>query len=179
LTKRNKYITFVAYLFKLKNQRMKTNNYLFPTLFKKIGWIISIPSAIVVLLYMFKDYWYTDTTPAAFTFFRGNPAWAVLDMLTDGGLIAAIFMVLLLVGLLFIAFSKDKMEDEYISKLRGDSLIWAVFANSILLFISFLVVYDVAFLYVAFFNLYSLLVLFVIKFSISLHQLKKSGNHEE
>lgn len=84
-----------------------------------------------------------------------------------------------MVGLLFIAFSKEKIEDEYIAKLRGDSLIWAVIANAILLIIASALVYDGWFLYVSFFNLYTLLILFIIKFKLVLSHLKKTEYNEE
>ena len=42
----------------------------------------------------------------------------------------------MLVGLIIVAFSKEKIEDEQISQLRLDSLQWAVYLNYIILVIS-------------------------------------------
>ena len=41
--------------------------------------------------------------------------------------------ILLIIGLLLIAFSKEKDEDERISRVRLESLLWATLVNSILL----------------------------------------------
>ena len=92
---------------------------------------------------------------------------------------ATIGMVLLMAGLLFVAFSKEKTEDEYVMKLRGDSLIWAVFANSILMITLSVTVYGGWFLYVSFFNLYTVLILFIIKFNISMSSVRKETGRAE
>lgn len=154
---------------------MKTNYYLFPSYYKKIGWIVSLPSAIILLTYLIDTPW---DAGKSFRFF-GEAYWKVLGVLTGEPLYVAAFMVILILGLLFIAFSKQKMEDEYITKMRGDSLIWAVIVNSLLLIVSFIVVYDGWFLYVCFFNLYTLLVLYIIKFNVALYRFQKMSNHEE
>ena len=156
---------------------MKTNRYLLPTYFKVIGWLISVPSAFVVLIYLFHRPWDAQP-PQPFQFF--NELWGrVLDILGGGSITGTICMVLLMVGLLFIAFSKEKIEDEYIAKLRGDSLIWAVIANAILMIILSLTIFGGWYFYVSFFNLYTVLVLFIIKFNIALSYLKKQSGNEE
>lgn len=154
---------------------MKTNYYLLPHYWKKIGWIVSIPSAIVLLSYLFNPPW---DSGEPFDFF-GEKYWYVLEILIGDQICVAIIMALLIIGLLFIAFSKQKVEDEYITKMRGDSLIWAVIANSLLLMLSFMVIYDGWFLYVSFFNLYTLLVLYIIKFNVALYRFKKMNSYEE
>ncbi len=156
---------------------MKTNRYLLPTSFKAIGWLISIPSAVMLFIYLFSNPW-DASPPQPFMFF--NEAWVkVLEIFGGSQIVAAVCMVLLIVGLLFIAFSKEKIEDEYIVKLRGDSLIWATIANSILLIVASVLIYDGWFLYVSFFNLYTLLVLFIIKFRFALNRFEKTESHEE
>ncbi len=156
---------------------MKTNRYLLPTYFKVIGWLISVPSALVLLIYLFSKPW-DAAPPQPFQFF--NKAWSkILDIFYGSAIFASVCMVLLMIGLLFIAFSKEKIEDECIAKLRGDSLIWAVIANAILLIISTVLIYDGWFLYVSFFNLYTLLVLFIIKFRLALNHFKKIEYNEE
>lgn len=156
---------------------MRTNAYLLPTRFKVIGWIMAIPSAIVLFFYLFRHPW-DAAPPQPFRFF--NDIWAnVLDIFGGGELYAAVCMVVLMVGLLFIAFSKEKIEDEYITKLRGDSLIWAVIVNAVLLIVLSLFIYGGWFLYVSFFNLYTVLILFILKFHIVLHHFSKETRYEE
>lgn len=159
---------------------MKTNNFLFPACFRKIGWIMSLPLAAILTFYLlgFFDYMKPSATWNFFDGMFNNPSWRLLDLIA-GKLILSVCMILLTVGLLFIAFSKEKIEDEYIAKLRGDSLIWAVIVNSILLVVTFLFVYGEGFLFVMFLNLYALLILFIIKYNIALNNFKKSNDYEE
>jgi len=156
---------------------MKTNRYLLPTYFKVIGWIISVPSALVAFIYLFSNPW-DALPPQPFKFF--SELWyRVLGIFSCDSIIVTGCMVLLMVGLLFVAFSKEKLEDEYITKVRGDSLIWAVIANAILMIILSMTVFGGWFLYVSFLNLYTVLVLFIIKFNIALNCLKKQSENEE
>lgn len=156
---------------------MKTNNYLFPTPFRKIGWTISIPTAVVLLCYLFSSPWEAQP-PTFFSSFK--KLWMnVTDVFCGGALFAAICMVLLMIGLLFIAFSKEKTEDEFITKLRSDSLIWAVLANAVLMALLSVLIYGGWFLFVSFFNLYSVLVLFIIKFNLAMNKFKKEIGNEE
>ena len=41
--------------------------------------------------------------------------------------------ILLIIGGILVAFSKTKDEDEYISKIRMESLIWATYVNYFIL----------------------------------------------
>lgn len=155
---------------------MKTNRYLLPNYFGSIGWILSVPSAVVLLVYLFGKPW--DAIPPDF-FFKLEIWHKVLTVFSGDSILAAICMVLLSVGLLFVAFSREKIEDEYITKLRGDSLIWAVVANTILMAVLSVLVYGGWFLYVSLFNLYMVLVLFIIKFRVTLNRFKKESCNEE
>lgn len=156
---------------------MQTNAYLLPARFKVIGWILAIPSALGLVCYLFSNPW-DAAPPAPFRFFHA--LWArVLDLFAGGSVVAAVGMVLLMIGLLFIAFSKEKIEDEYITKLRGDSLIWAVIANAVLMAVLSVLIYGGWFLYVAFFNLYTVLILFIVKFHFALNRFSKESGYEE
>ena len=159
---------------------MKTNNFLFPAYFRKIGWIISLPLAAILFIYLLGVFDFSKPS-TTWNFFHGmfnTPSWRVFGIMA-GKSILSVCMVLLVVGLLFIAFSKEKIEDEYIAKLRGDSLVWSVIVNSLLLGIAFLFVYGGGFLFVLFLNLYLLLILFIIKYNVALHNFKKSNDYEE
>lgn len=155
---------------------MKTNRYLLPRSFKRIGWALSIPSAIVLLTHFFSGGVQQDTFMGSLF---NTPYLRVVDVMCWDNILLAIFMFLLMVGLLFIAFSREKTEDEYITKLRGDSLIWAVVVNAILMAVLSVTVYDGWFVFVSFFNLYTTLVLFIVKFHIVLNSFNKEMAHEE
>ena len=154
---------------------MKTNRYLLPTYFKIIGWLVSVPTALALLIYLFNQTWSENFVNEFFNTLWGRES----NSLNSNSIITTICLVMLMAGLLFIAFSKEKIEDEYIAKLRGDSLIWAVIANAVLIIILSATVYGVWFIYVSFFNLYTVLILFIIKFNLALHCFKKQSGNEE
>ena len=87
--------------------------------------------------------------------------------------------VLIILSGLLVAFSKEKEEDELISMIRLESLVWATYWNYAILLLGFVLVYDMAFLTVMVFNMFTILILFIIKFNWALHKLKKSLLYEE
>ena len=107
---------------------MKTN-YLLPNRFKKIGWFLFIPGIILGIFYLIYEPQpkFLNVTVFAiaeslfkFSFIKNN----VFDEITG---------LLLIIGPIFIAFSKEKSEDEYISKIRLDSLVWATYLNYLII----------------------------------------------
>ena len=99
--------------------------------------------------------------------------WSILE---DQNFILGILIIL---SSLFIAFSKEKSDDEYISKIRLESLVWAVYLNYGILLFSILFIFDLSFLWVMIFNLFTVLLFFIIRFNWQISKLKKSANYEE
>lgn len=93
---------------------------------------------------------------------------------TYAGYFPAIFF-----GLLLIGFSKEKIEDEHIAKLRLDSLQWAVIANYSILFYCFFFVSGVSVLWIVMLNLLTPIVFFIIRFRWKIWQLNRLSNIEE
>jgi len=81
--------------------------------------------------------------------------------------------ILLIIGLLLIAFSKEKDEDERISQLRLESLLWATLVNSILIVLSIIFFYSGLFLQIMAYNVCSTLILFIIKFNLTIYFERK------
>ena len=79
----------------------------------------------------------------------------------------------LIAGGLLIIFSKEKNEDEYISSLRLNALLWAVFTNHLILIISVLFVYDMIFLWILEFNMFTIIFIFLSRFYWLLHRVSK------
>ncbi len=146
---------------------MKTN-FLFPYRFKKIGWIIFIPSAVLGFLYLFFDFT-PDILSAKALFIDSKDMFSM----SNNNLIDEISGVLIITGLLMIAFSKEKNEDEYISKIRLESLVRAVYINYIILIIGMIFIYGTNFLFLLIFNMFTILIFFIIRFKWFLYQLKR------
>ena len=155
-------------------------NYLFPNKYKKIGWLILIPSAIIGLITLILDFEpnYLDfNVPAIFIneFFGDNHFIGIVN----NNVLNEILGVLIILSSLLVAFSKEKSEDEYISKIRLESLVWAVYLNYAILLISFLFIFDLSFLWVMIFNMFTILLFFIIRFNWQISKLKKSAHYEE
>ena len=90
-----------------------------------------------------------------------------------------LYSVLAIIGGIFLAFSKQRIEDEYISKIRLESLVWATYLHFILLILSILAVYGIGFLNVLIINVFSVLILFNIRFYFILLKTKHSRRDEK
>lgn len=83
--------------------------------------------------------------------------------------------LLVLLGLFFIAFSKEKEEKEKFMNLRIRSLINAIYINTIFLIVSIFFVYGIGFVEVMIANLYSLFIIYIIMFRVALNKIKIDG----
>jgi len=79
----------------------------------------------------------------------------------------------IIVGLLFIAFAREKTEDEYIAQTRLESLKWAVLINYILLLVATWLVHGFAYIDVMMYNMLTVLIIFIIRFNYVLNSSKK------
>jgi hypothetical protein len=87
--------------------------------------------------------------------------------------------VLLLVSGFMVAFSKERQEDEYVSKVRLESLQWSVYLNYALLLLAIMFVFDESFFYVMIYNMYTILIFFIVRFNFVLNVKDKMFNKAE
>lgn len=155
-------------------------NYLFPYRFKKIGWIITIPTLILGIYIL-----YTGIEPKIFDinvisiFDSQSSSNYSLISSRKNNILNEITMIILLLSLTLVAFSKEKNEDELIQKIRFESLIWATYINIIVLIITILFIFDFSFFIVMEVNMFTTLIFFIIRFNIQTSLLKKSVTYEE
>lgn len=158
---------------------MKTN-YLFPNRFKKLGWIVLIPSSLLgflALVFEFEPEVLKFRVPALFIDeIFGAKQWVGM---VENNLFNEIIGVLVIMSSLLVAFSKEKLEDEFIAKIRLESLVWAVYINYAVLLIAFVCIYDMSFFWVMLYNLFTVLLIFIIRFHWLISKLNKSTSHEE
>lgn len=83
-----------------------------------------------------------------------------------------------LIGLIMIAFSKEKIEDEQIIQLRLESLQWAVYVNYAAFFIIIFAVYGLNFFAFAMYNVLTLLVFFILRFRWAIFRLNRLAKTE-
>ncbi len=154
--------------------------YLFPNSFKKVGWVIFSVSIVMTLIFFmleegpkFLDFKVFSLEVS--NIFEGSKFFHWIK----NNLFDEITSLTIIIGAMLVAFSAEKVEDELISKLRLDALVWATYANYIILVISIILVYDLEFLWVLVFNMFTTLVLFVIRFHWLLYKHKKILSDEE
>ncbi|TVQ42786.1 MAG: hypothetical protein EA362_12635 [Saprospirales bacterium] len=155
-------------------------NYLFPNKFKRIGWLILIPSAIfgiLMLIFNYEPAFLDFKVPAIFVNeFFGDKYF--LGMVRNN-ILNEIIGVLTIISLLLVAFSKEKTEDEYIYKIRLESLVWAVYVNYGILLFCFLFIFGGSFLWVMVFNMFTVLLFFILRFNWKIARLRKSSDYEK
>lgn len=161
---------------------MKTH-FLFPRKFKIVGWLF-LSLGIVGLLFMDKsvagldlaELFEVDTFAVANGAVLEPPSY--FSIIRDS-IYAELVLALLILGGLFVGFSRHESEDEFISKIRYESLVWAVYFNFGLLLLSTLFIYGTYYMSVVMHNIFSLLIFFIVRFHIKLYQLKKSLGDDE
>jgi uncharacterized membrane protein SirB2 len=84
--------------------------------------------------------------------------------------------LLLLVGLFLISFTKEKIENDFVTPLRYKSLILTFYINTALVVLSFLFVYGFGFINVLVINVFSPFIIYIILFKYFLHKVTKTEN---
>lgn len=141
---------------------------LFPHKFQRIGWILLPPFLVLGIANMFFEY------NVPWLQFRTSPE-SSLEFFASHNFTDELAAVGVIISLGFIAFSREKIEDEAIQFFRLEALQWAVYANYLVLIISILSVYGSAFFQVLTYNMFTALVIFILRFRYILYQYNKAS----
>lgn len=156
-------------------------NLLFPHRYRLIGWIIFIPSLVLGLFYTYDEFKFSFLTLSAPD--ETSPAYGLYKFFFDGifgntNFTDEIAALGIIIGLLFIAFAREKHEDEMIQHLRLESLQWSVYANYIILSLAIMLIHGSPFLSVMIYNMFTILLVFVIRFRILLYKNSREMEKE-
>lgn len=147
---------------------------LLPNKYKRIGWYLLIPATILGVILSFKDFEAFPIRTKVFAIFTnelfGKTQWF---RITEANITNTIVGVLFIVGALFVGFSEEKREDEFIANLRLSSLLWAVWVNYGLLLLAVLFVYGTPFFTVMVYNMFTVLLIFIFRFNYLLNTSTK------
>ena len=159
---------------------MKTK-ILLPNQFKRIGWIILIPSAILGVLKVFDvlRFEFLDKAKMFALYSDDFPGGGKVCGIVQNNISDEILGILCIIGAILVAFSKEKNEDEFIAKIRMESLVWATYINYAILIFCILFFYSIGFLYVMIFNMFTILIFFILRFHYLLYKSNKSLSHEK
>lgn len=137
---------------------------LFQNRYRRIGWLLFFPSTFLGLFTMYGD-------SVAELLGIQTKYGGVLGSFADE--VAAVGVIL---GLLFIAFAREKTEDEMIRQLRLESLQWSVYVNYFLLALAIIFVYDGPFFTVLVYNMFTILVVFIARFRWLLKRVEQTDD---
>lgn len=157
----------MKYLYLLKLYTM--NQLLLPNQFKITGWFILITSIILGVAYFTLTYTPAWLTVHVFSVFN-DEAPNGFSGIIENDVTDEIISCLLILGAILVGFSKEKQEDEGIAMLRLNSLMWAVLVNYIILFLAIIFVYDIPFLKVLTYNMFTVLLIFIGRFHFMLYR---------
>jgi len=152
---------------------MKTR-FLFPHKYRRIGWIIAIPSFILMLLVLHAEFrlkflYYGDGN----NIFASDDAKFLFNIQSHN-FTDEVGSLLLIAGLLMIAFSREKEEDERTGKLRLESLLWAVYVNSAWMMFAIIFFYDTLFANIMVYNICTPLILFIARFNFVMYKERRT-----
>ena len=151
-------------------------SYLFSNKFKKVsGWIfyLLIPIGLFLMLAERIQDIFVVNVFSIFSYEwigseRTGFGWI------ENGLGDEIFTLLIIISGLVNSFSKEKIEDELISRIRLESLSLSLFISFGLIIISTFLVYNLNYMYVLVFNLFLIIFLFNLIFKFRLFKHYKS-----
>jgi len=141
------------------------NHFLFPHWFRYLGWgcvLAHVPLSMIGHSHGMTNV--LDQPTTAQTLFNAEHLFFITTAL------------LMALGLFFVAFAKERVEDEQIWHLRLDSLRWAIYINYIILLGSLVSIGDTA--HILELNLWVPLLFFIIRFRWVLFRLNHSLKEE-
>lgn len=146
---------------------MKLSNILLPHYFQKIGWFLFFPSAILGFLALSIEFEFQ---------------WLEISGVRENGFLVSsaenftneLAIISLFISLFFIAFSKEQTEDEYIQKIRLDSILFGCYGYFVLNVIGTILFYGFDYLSFMLINMFSLPILFIGRFKWVLYSQRKS-----
>ena len=127
---------------------------LFPHCFQKIGWCIFVLGVISGICTLASDY-------------------------GTGSLVNNIAIIGTILGAIFATCSREKIEDEMVRQIRLNSLLVALYVNYAVLIVCSLLVYDLDFLLVMMYNMFTILLIFMVVFRYRMWRLNKEMKNEE
>jgi hypothetical protein len=161
---------------------------LLPNRLKRIGWLILIPTIIVYILSTVFDVDIKLPKSKVFALYSGDSmligsstntsSWKMC-VLENGNYTITLIGLLIIIGGICVGFSKEKHEDEFIAKTRQESLVWAIYVNYAILAFCFLFFFDFEFFRVMIFNMFTPLIIFIVRFYYILYKFNRSLTREK
>ncbi|WP_294297239.1 hypothetical protein [uncultured Chryseobacterium sp.] len=140
---------------------------LFPNSLKRIGWIIFIPSLIAGLILISGKLDFNEITLPVFynSGFPFDGSEKGFFRTAEVDIFSNLIGCLIIIGGIMVGFSKETLEDEYISSLRLKSVFWSLAATYSIVLILFLTVFGAVFFTVMVVIIFMPLILYIFRFN--------------
>jgi hypothetical protein len=147
---------------------MKTK-LLLPNRYKTVGIFLLILSLTLGILVRFWDFQFGFLTVN----FQKAPHDALSKVIDDKiNFTDEVALTGIIVALLFIAFAREKNEDEFINRTRLESWQWAVLINYVLLLLTTWAVHGLSYIDVMMYNMLTIPIIFIIRFYSVLYKTR-------
>lgn len=144
------------------------NRILFPSTFRPIGFVILM--AGIALFIAWNNYGFQ------FAFLKVKPTPKNLDNLfKPDNYTGTLVSVITIIGLLFVAFARQKTEDEMVQHIRLSSLMLSLYITLAVFILLVLFTYSVSFAVYSMYLWYVFLMLFCIIFYTRMFLINKGG----
>lgn len=144
---------------------------LLPNRYKRVGWIIFVPCLVLTILSILQ-------VAPGISFFDSDhifAEWTNMNVAKDSGLgilfddssndlAGEILMTLTAIGFFFVAFSRERTDDEWIMKVRLESLLWAFYVHLAAFLLAVWLSYSLAFYAVLSWNMLTAPLVFLARF---------------
>lgn len=145
-------------------------SYLLPHKYKIVGWVLFILGLVTGSIIVFGGYELDILKVNVLSIydeggFLGLEGEEGFFNIIENSILDELAAFSTIIGGLLVGFTKEKVEDEFIYKLRNDSLVWAIIFNYMILVFTILFVYEFTFFHVLVFNMFTPLLFFVFRFN--------------
>jgi hypothetical protein len=153
---------------------------LLPNRYKKFGWVILIPATILGLILAYNEFGAAWLWGKVFSIANeGTESHYQYFSFRYTNITNTVIGSFFIIGAMLVSFSKEKNEDEFIEELRLSSLLWAVCVSYVLLLIAFILVYGTPFLDVMVYNMFTVLIIFIVRFNYLMYKNSKSATDDK
>jgi len=146
------------------------SRFLFPHRFRWAGAALTVLSLALGIAVQFFEFAFSFLDFSSLVSGKALKKWFDFSNMNFTDELACIGLI---VGLLLLAFSKEKEEDEQISSVRLESLQWSLYFNYFILLLCIIFVHGTSFLLVYTYNMFTILIFFYIRFRYMLYKQKR------
>ncbi len=153
---------------------------LLPNSYKKMGWILLIPATVIGVILLVSGFDRLELSSRVFAIvseelFSGKQFFRFIET----NIVPTVTGVFFIVGAMLVAFSREKDEDEFIARLRLDSLLWALLVNYMLLLFALVFIYGLFFMNIMVYNMFTVLIIFIARFNYLLRRNLRPASDEK